>query len=75
MSSPLDGRIRHIAREVLAEAGTPTAEGLASGAPAEDDGRLARLEEQVAELTGRLEELERKGTARRGARKTTDPSE
>jgi hypothetical protein len=71
MSSPLDGRIRHIAREVLAEAGTPTAEGLASGAPAEDDGRLARLEKQIADLTSRLEKLETAPQRARTARKAT----
>jgi hypothetical protein len=69
MSSPLDGRIRHIAREVLAEAGAPMGEGLAGGVP--DDGRLARLEKQVTDLTSRLEKLESAPQRARTARKAT----
>ena len=53
MSSPLDGRIRHIAREVLAEAGHPAPDDATSGTPAGGEDRLAQLEEQVATLTGR----------------------
>lgn len=73
MSSPLDGRIRHIAREVLAEAGGTTAKGLTDGIPADGDDRLASVEEQLTALTARVEELEKAPapTARRTSRKTT----
>jgi len=70
MSSPLDARIRHIAREELAAAGTP-----AAGAP----DRVAELEKQLAELTARVDELEKAATpaptAKRVTRRTTESSE
>ena len=51
MSSPLDARIRKLAREEL-EAGGSTAAGAAGS------DRVAELEKEVADLRGRLEKLE-----------------
>lgn len=70
MSSPLEARIRTIAQEV--------ASGLADGLPGSD--RLASLEQTVAALGVRLDELEKAVTApapaaKRTARKTTESSE
>lgn len=75
--SVLDDRIRKIARD---EVGRFTAETAATGA---DPGtnRVAELEKQVAELTARVDELE-KGTAtpapaakRTTSRKTAETTE
>jgi hypothetical protein len=55
MSSPLDGRIRTLAREeatALLGVGTPTA-------TAGTDPQLAALEKEVAELRSRLDALEK----------------
>lgn len=51
--SALDGRIRAIATEVAA--------GLANGLPSADGGtdRVAELEKQLAELTARVDKLEK----------------
>jgi hypothetical protein len=61
--SALDARIRHLAREELAAAGAPSA----TAGP----DRVAELEQQLADLTARVEELEQAPTAaKRAARKT-----
>jgi len=62
--SVLDDRIRRIAGEVTA--------GLADGIPGSSD-RVAALEQTVAELSARVDELEKTATApaKRTARKTT----
>jgi hypothetical protein len=76
VSSPLDGRIRVIAREeatALLGVGTPTA-------TAGTDPKLAELEKEVAELRSRLNALEKAPTqaaqetptATRRARKTAE---
>jgi hypothetical protein len=73
MSSPLDARIRNLAREeaaaLLAEA--PSARG--------GSDRVAELEQQVSTLTARVEELEKASApapaAKRTARKTPETSE
>jgi hypothetical protein len=69
--SALDARIRHLAREELASAG---------GAPASvGPDRVAELEKEVADLTARVNELEKAAapapTAKRTPRKTTEPGE
>lgn len=75
MTSPLDNRIRHIAREEAA--------GVLNAAPAavlESSGpdRLAELEQEVADLRARLEKLENTAPAtatKRTPRKTVETSE
>lgn len=81
MSSPLDARMRLIAREEAA--------AVAGSAPAVQEpgpGRLAELEREVADLrgaleraNGRLDAIEQAGTdpkpATRRARKTAEPAE
>ena len=71
--SALDARIRHLAREEVAAAG---------GTPAADrPDRVAELEKQLADLTARVDELEKTATtsapaAKRTTRKTTsEPGE
>lgn len=69
MSSPLDARIRKLARE--------EAEGVANSAPAavlETSGpdRLAELEKEVTDLRTRLEKLENAPRRAATARKATD---
>ncbi|WP_327592433.1 hypothetical protein [Streptomyces chartreusis] len=71
MSSPLDARMRSIAHEVAAE--------FTDGLPGSND-RTAALEKQLAELTARVDELEKQvaapaPAAKRTARKTAEPSE
>lgn len=67
MSSPLDARIRKLAREEFAASGsTPTEEA--------GPDRVTELEKEVADLRTRLEKLEG-APAKRTARKTTEPAE
>lgn len=68
--SALDARMRIIAREELASTAAPkTADG---------PDRVAKLEQQLTELTARVDELEKStaAPAKRTARKTTpEPTE
>ena len=70
MSSPLDARIRHIAREELASAGGATAAD--SPVPA-----VAELEKRLDALIARVDELAKTAgdRARRTPRKTAEPGE
>jgi len=72
MSSPLDARMRSIAHEVSAE--------MANGLPGSSD-RMDAMEKQLAQLTTRVDELEKAAAApapgaKRATRKATpEPGE
>lgn len=68
MSSPLDARIRHIAREEASGMFT----NVANGAPRHaDTDRVAELEKQLSALTARVDELEKTAAPAPAARPAT----
>ncbi len=61
--SALDARIRRLAREELAAAGGPPA--------ADGPDRVAELEQQLADLTARVDDLEKAAAPAPAAKRTT----